>query len=236
MRINGFLGVSLIDFPGRICSIVYTSPCNFRCPFCHNPALVKMNFETLSEDDILADIYDRREFIDAVAVTGGEPVMQPDLPVFLLKIKEMGLLTKLDTNGYETDKIRPLVEKGLVDYIAMDIKTSPGMYVKAAGTEIDPDRIKKSINYIMNCGVDYEFRTTAVPGLVTEEDLKKIAHLIEGAPLYVIQQYENEMTLEPSYKKIRPYTEKQLDEFAEMMRVHVRTVKVANTKVLARSS
>ena len=223
----------MIDFPGKICSIVYTSPCNFRCPFCHNPSLVKMNFETLSEDDILADIYDRREFIDAVAVTGGEPVMQPDLPAFLLKIKEMGLLTKLDTNGYETDKIRPLVEKGFVDYIAMDIKTSPGMYVKAAGTEIDPERIKKSVNYIMNCGVDYEFRTTAVPGLVTEEDLKKIAHLIEGAPLYVIQQYENEMTLEPSYKKISPYPEKQLDEFADMMRQHVKTVKIANTRVMA---
>lgn len=233
MRINGFEGVSLIDYPGKICSIVYTSPCNFNCPFCHNPSLVTQNFNVLSEDDILADIYDRREFIDAVTVTGGEPTLQQDLPVFFSKIHDMGLLTKLDTNGYDTETVKKLVEGGLVDYIAMDIKTSPEMYTKAAGLKLDSQKIKKSLNYIMNCGIEYCFRTTAVPGLVTDEDFGAIAKLIEGAPLYIIQQYDNEMTLEPSYKKIKPYTEKQLDEFAKIMRKFVKTVKVVNVKVPA---
>lgn len=233
MRINGFEGVSLIDYPGKICSIVYTSPCNFKCPFCHNPSLVTANYDVLSGDDILADISDRREFIDAVTVTGGEPTLQPDLPEFLAKIRGMGLLTKLDTNGYELEILKKLVEGGLLDYIAMDVKTSPDMYTKAAGLAIDPAKIKKSLNYIMNCGIDYCFRTTAVPGLVNDEDFTAIAKLIEGAPLYVIQQYDNEMTLEPSYKKISPYTEKQLDRFAEIMRKFVKTVKVANVRVAA---
>jgi pyruvate formate lyase activating enzyme len=233
MRINGFEGVSLLDYPGKICSIVYTSPCNFKCPFCHNPSLVTANFEVLSGDDILADIFDRREFIDAVTVTGGEPVLQPDLPEFFSKIHAMGLLTKLDTNGYEPEILKKLVEGGLLDYIAMDIKTSPDMYPKAAGMKMDPKRIKKALNYIMNCGIDYCFRTTAVPGLVTEEDFKAIAHTIEGAPYYVIQQFDNEMPLEPSYKKIKPYTEKQLEVFADIMRKHVKAVKVVNIKVPA---
>jgi pyruvate formate lyase activating enzyme len=233
MRINGFQGVSCIDYPGKICSIVYTSPCNFRCPFCHNPSLVSINYEVLSEEDILADIYDRREFIDAVSVTGGEPVLQPDLPAFFGKIHGMGLLTKLDTNGYEPEKLKALTEAGLLDYIAMDIKTSPEMYTKAAGLKTDPERIKKSLNYIMNSGIDYEFRTTAVPGLVTEEDFLKIAHLIEGAPLYSIQQFKNELTLEPSFGKIKPYSDKKIDEFAAIIRKYVKTVKVVNLAVMA---
>lgn len=233
MRINGFEGVSLIDYPGKICSIVYTSPCNFKCPFCHNPSLVTANFDVLNEEDILADIYDRREFIDAVTVTGGEPTLQPDLPEFFSKINVMGLLKKLDTNGYDLETLKKLVEGSLLDYIAMDIKTSPDMYSKAAGLKVDPRKIKKSLNYIMNCGIDYCFRTTAVPGLVTEDDFKAIAHIIEGAPLYVIQQYDNEMPLEPSYKKIKPYTEKQLEGFADIMRKHVKKVKIANVKVAA---
>lgn len=233
MRINGFEGVSLIDYPGKICSIVYTSPCNFKCPFCHNPSLVTANFDVLSEDDILADIFDRREFIDAVTVTGGEPTLQPDLAGFFGKIHAMGLLTKLDTNGYEPDILKQLVEAGFLDYIAMDIKTCPDMYTKAAGLKVDHVKIKKSLNYIMNCGIDYCFRTTAVPGLVTEDDFKAIAHIIEGAPFYVIQQYDNEMTLEPTYKKIKPYTEEQLEEFAAIMRKHVKSVKIVNVKVTA---
>jgi pyruvate formate lyase activating enzyme len=233
MRINGFEGVSLIDYPGKICSIVYTSPCNFKCPFCHNPSLVKVNSDVLSEEDILTDIFDRREFIDAVTVTGGEPALQPDLAAFFSKIHGIGLLTKLDTNGYDPEILKKLVEGGLIDYIAMDIKTSPDMYTKAAGLKVDAGKIKKSLNYIMNCGIDYCFRTTAVPGLVTDEDFRAIAHMIEGAPLYVIQQFDNGMTLEPSYTKIKPYTEKQLDCFAEIMRQFVKTVKIVNVKVAA---
>jgi pyruvate formate lyase activating enzyme len=233
MRINGFEGVSLIDYPGKICSIVYTSPCNFKCPFCHNPSLVTQNFEVQNEDEVIRDIYDRREFIDAVTVTGGEPTLQPDLAGFFGKIRGMGLLTKLDTNGYNPEILKKLVEAGLLDYIAMDIKTCPEMYSKAAGLKVNEAIIRKSLNYIMNCGIDYCFRTTAVPGLVTEEDFHAIARLIEGAPLYIIQQYDNELTLEPSYKKIKPYPEKQLEGFAEIMRGHVRTVKIVNVPVMA---
>ncbi|HDQ26846.1 MAG TPA: anaerobic ribonucleoside-triphosphate reductase activating protein [bacterium] len=233
MRINGFTGVSLIDYPGKICSIVYTSPCNFKCPFCHNVSLITVNPDTLSEEDILEDISDRRLFIDAVTVTGGEPFMQRDLSSFLAKIKSFGLLSKVDTNGYEPGKLAKLISEGLIDYAAMDIKAPLNFYDVASGVAADTSRIKDSIDIIMNSGIDYCFRTTVVPGIIDGKSLEKIGRLIKGAKFFVIQQYENTMTLDRSYEKIKPYGEEQLAGFSRIMEKYAEKVRTANTALVS---
>jgi len=228
MIINGFEGVSLIDYPGKICSIVYTSPCNFRCPFCHNPSLVTDNAKTLNEAGILEDIFSRSGFIDAVTVTGGEPALQPDLPEFFSKIKSAGLLAKLDTNGYLFEPVERLVREGLVDYIAMDIKTAPSKYARVTGRNDAWQKVEKTLKLVMKSGIDYCFRTTAVPGLVDAADFREIAGIIRGAKLYVIQQFENDITLDKSMKKTGPYTEREIEEFFAIVKKDVKSVKQAN--------
>ena len=233
MIINGFEGVSLLDYPGKICSIVYTSPCNFKCPFCHNPSLVTENADVLSEEFVLSDILDRRNFIDAVTVTGGEPTLQAGLPSFLGKIKDMGLSTKLDTNGYRPDMLESLFRDGLVDYAAMDIKAPLHSYSAAAGLKVDTKKIEKSVGLIMEHAPDYAFRTTAVPGITGPEAFESISEMIEGAKLYVIQQFENELTLDESMKRTAPFTEKELETFAGIAAARVKKVRLANIRTPA---
>jgi pyruvate formate lyase activating enzyme len=231
MRINGFIGVSLIEFPNKISSVIYTSPCNFKCPFCHNPGLVSINDTVIDENDVLDDLKERVSFIEGVSITGGEPLLQNDLPDFLRKIKNAGLLVKIDTNGYLTEKIRMIIDAGLVDYVAMDIKTSIKKYDAATGLKIDVSKIINSIKLIMNSGVDYEFRTTAVPGVVNGDDFEEIGELIKGAKLFSIQQFENSFTLDNKFKTVQPYTEKVLRGFADTMKKYVEKVKIKNTKI-----
>lgn len=232
MRINGFTGVSLLDYPGHVTSIVYTSPCNFKCPFCHNASLVEVNNDTLLLGEILEQIKDRAGFVDAVAITGGEPTLNPGLVDFCSLIKDMKLKVKLDTNGYRPEIIKELIDEELVDYIAMDIKSSPEKYKMASGREIDFGKIKKSIELIMISGVEHEFRTTAVPGIVEKEDFEQIGKLINGADRFSIQQYDNKNTLSHVFTGIPPYPEQKLEEFAEIMKEYVKEVKILNTAVL----
>jgi pyruvate formate lyase activating enzyme len=228
MRINGFSGVSLLDYPDKICSIIFTSPCNFKCPFCHNFSLIEINENTIDEETVLFEIEKRKNFIEAVEITGGEPTLQNDLEEFLSKIKKLNLKIKIDTNGYLPEKLKNIIKTDLVDYISMDIKSSPEKYSLACGVKIDFERIKKSIEVIMNSKVEYEFRTTCVPGLVNAEDIMKIGEMINGAELYVLQQYDNKNVLFDSYKKILPYSENQIKEFMKIAEKFVKKVKVQN--------
>ncbi len=228
MRINGFAGISLIDFPGRVSSIIYTSPCNFKCPFCHNASLIEKNDNVIQDFFILSEIKKRKNFIDAVVITGGEPTLQDDLEDFLFKIKDIGLKIKLDTNGYLPEKVRKLVNKNLVDYIAMDIKSSKEKYSKACGVNINLKKILETIKIIMTSGIDYNFRTTCVPELVKKEDIGKIGEMIKGAKLYILQQYDNENVYSEEYKKIFPYSEKEIEEFAEIAKKYVEEVRINN--------
>ncbi len=233
MRINGFEGVSLIDFPGTVCSIVYTSPCNFKCPFCHNPDLISINEDTIGEPQVISEIAERAGFIAGVTITGGEPLLQEDIGLFLKILKDMKLKVKLDTNGYMPDKLKSLMDKKLVDYVAMDIKSSPDKYQFACGIKTDLSRIKESIALIKESGIDYEFRTTAVPNLVEPGDIPKIGELISGAKMFSLQQFRNTNTYDELYKKITPYTEAKLEEFAEELRLYADKVRVLNTAALA---
>jgi pyruvate formate lyase activating enzyme len=229
MQINGFEGVSLVDYPGKVCSIIYTSPCNFKCGFCHNPLLIPVNNDVMDPDAILADLAERAGFIEGVTITGGEPTLQLDLPEFAAALKSMNFLVKLDTNGYRPQALRELMDKKLLDYIAMDIKAAPDKYSAACGTKIDLGRIRESINTIMNSGVDYEFRTTVAPGFVEPDDAYKIGEMIKGAKSFSVQQFDNKTTYDTAMKSTTPYTENVIAKFAEKMREFVKEVRVLNT-------
>ncbi len=232
MRINGFIGVSLIEYPDKISSVIYTSPCNFKCPFCHNPGLVKANPDIIDENEILHDLKERASFITGVCITGGEPLLQDDLINFLLEIKSYGLLVKMDTNGYLPEKLNILVKEKLIDYVAMDIKTSLKNYNKATGINIDVSKIADSIKIVMNSEIDYEFRTTVVPGIVNENDFEEIGKLIKDAKLFSIQQFENTLTLDENFRNIKPYSEDILRKFSKIMKKYVKNVKIKNLKVM----
>lgn len=192
MKINGFQKLTLLDFPQRVACIVFTAGCNFRCPFCHNASLVTHIDDSfsISEEEIFSYLEKRKGLIDGVCITGGEPLLQPDLEQFIRKIKEMGLAVKLDTNGSFPDKLIDLVNKGLLDYVAMDIKNSKQKYMQTAGTEnLKLADIEKSVSFLLGNKVDYEFRTTVASGLHTVEDIQDIVGWIKGTPKYFLQNF-----------------------------------------------
>ena len=192
MRISGLQKLTLLDFPGHTACTVFTGGCNYRCPFCHNAELVLRPGEQpeIPEAEFFSLLQKRRGLLDGVAVTGGEPTLQPDLPEFLRRIREMGYAVKLDTNGTHPDLLKRLVAEDLVQYAAMDIKNSPGRYAETAGTE-DPqlDRIRESAAFLLEGTVPYEFRTTVVRELHRPEDLAEIGRWLQGAERYFIQCY-----------------------------------------------
>lgn len=218
MQIRGWVKTSLIDYPGKIATVLFTSGCNFRCPYCQNSELV-LHPESLPEIDP-AEIFQlltrRRGLIDGVVITGGEPTLQKGIENFLRKVKELGLATKLDTNGYRPQVLRELFERGLLDYVAVDIKTSLAKYPLAAGVPVDMRRIEESVRLIMSSGIDHEFRTTVVPGIVASEDVEEIAKLIAGAGKYILQQFRPQVTLDPHFREITPYPAETLLEMAQV--------------------
>ncbi len=222
MLIGGFQKESLIDYPGKICSIVFTVGCNFRCPYCHNSELVLpekiKNVQLYSEDYIFNYLEKRKGLIDAVEITGGEPTLQKDLPDFIKKVKSMGFLVKLDSNGTNPNMLKYLIESKLIDYVAMDVKAPLERYEEIANTKFDVNLIKESINIIMNSGLDYEFRTTAYPKLKLD-DFIGIAKLIKGAKNYYIQQFDNKSTL--ANIEIEPYSIEELQKFADAVKEFV---------------
>ena len=189
MKISGFQKLSLVDFDGHISATIFVSGCNFACPFCHNAGLVNGSEPQISESEVLEYLSKRFGLLDGVCVSGGEPTLYPDLPKFISKLKSIGYLVKLDTNGTNPEMVKYLVENKLVDYIAMDIKNSEDNYNKTIGKDYDFSKIKTTIEYIIYCGVDYEFRTTLVKSLHTFEDIQKIAKLIAGAKKYYLQKF-----------------------------------------------
>jgi pyruvate formate lyase activating enzyme len=191
MDIGGLQKVSLSDYPGQICAVVFTRGCNFRCPFCHNPELVEPGHyaPSLHEAAVFSFLEQRRGRLDAVTVTGGEPTLQPDLPRALGQLKDMGYLVKLDTNGSRPAVVEHLLREGLVDYVAMDIKGPLDKYAAITRWEGSGEEIRQSIAAIMTGRVAYEFRTTVVKSLLTPEDLLAAARLVRHARRYVLQRF-----------------------------------------------
>ena len=188
MKISGLQKVSLVDYDGQIATTIFTSGCNFACPFCHNSGLVKGTEPEIPTSEILEYLNKRKNVLTAVCISGGEPTLHRDLPDFIAKIKELGYLVKLDTNGTNLDMLKFLVENKLIDYVAMDIKNSLDNYSKTIGID-NKTNIKDTIDYLMNCGINYEFRTTIIKNYHTENDIQKIAQTISGANKYFLQKF-----------------------------------------------
>ena len=192
MNIQGYQKLTLLDFPGKMACTVFTGGCNFRCPFCHNASLVNNPLcYTSSADEVLQYLEKRQGILNGVCITGGEPLLQPDIIDYVKKIKAMGYLVKLDTNGYSPERLKELLDTGLVDYVAMDIKASKENYPKATGIDIDIERIEKSVELLKNGSIPFEFRTTVVKGIHSVNEFKLIAEWIKGTKKYFLQKYKD---------------------------------------------
>lgn len=192
MKINGFQKLTLLDFPGKTACTVFTPGCNFRCPFCHNASLVTHidNSYDMSEEDILLYLEKRKNLLDGVAITGGEPLLQNGIEDFISRVKAMGYAVKLDTNGSFPEKLIQIVEKGLADYVAMDIKNSEAKYGETVGIEnFDITPVEKSVEFLLQNKVPYEFRTTVVDKFHTVDDIQEIVCWIKGANKYFLQNF-----------------------------------------------
>jgi len=222
--IKGLQKTSLLDYPGKIVSILFFGGCNFRCPYCYNPKLVLDHDQLpdISTEEVLGHLRSRRGMLDGICATGGEPTLSGELPEILSKIKEDGFLIKVDTNGTNPDVLQDLVRGGLVDYIAMDLKASPDRYPEVVGAEVEVDDIRKSVRILLDSGVEYEFRTTVVPGLIGKDDIVAIGKWIRGARLWALQQFRPGQTLDPSYQELRPYGAGQMEEFSKLASRFVR--------------
>lgn len=196
MILGGLQKLTLIDYPGKIAATVFTVGCNFRCPFCHNPELVIVSAElergSLSEDDFFEFLKKRKGKLEGVCVTGGEPTIQAGLLVFLRKIKELGFLVKLDSNGTNPAVLEKAFSQKLVDFVAMDIKNCLENYKKTCGANVDLEKISASVELIRNSKIPYEFRTTVVPGIHTVKDFELIGKWLDGIDNFAIQKYRDE--------------------------------------------
>lgn len=220
MKIGGLQKLTLIDYPGKIAATVFTIGCNFFCPFCHNPELVdpeKIKKQpTIPENFFFDFLESRKDILEGVCITGGEPVLQQDLPEFIKKIKNLGFSVKLDTNGGSPEIIENLIKEKLVDYFAMDIKGPLEKYQKMTRREIDLGKIRKSVELIKNFP-DYEFRTTILPYFHKKEDIINIADWLKGSKKYFLQQFRPGKTLDSSFEKEKPYSSEELAEFCQII-------------------
>lgn len=221
MQIHGLQKMTLLDFPGKVACTVFFDGCNFRCPFCHNSELLGVGFPPLMDDaQLLSFLRKRQGVLDGVCITGGEPLMQKELPQLLEQIKALGYLVKLDTNGSFPELLQELIQKKLVDYVAMDIKNSPEKYAQTVGRErYDLSKVRQSAALLMSDVVDYEFRTTVVAQLHDEDSFQEIGQWIRGAKRYFLQCFvSRDSVLQPG---MDAPTEEQLQRYAEIARVFV---------------
>lgn len=227
MIIRGLQKLTLIDYPGKIACTIFTFGCNFRCRYCHNPELVFDNgTKPIEEREIFKFLSERKGFLDGVCVTGGEPTLHKDLPHFLAKIKGMSFLTKLDTNGTNPKMLKYLIDEGLLDYVAMDIKAPLEKYEKVVRAKVNEENIKRSINLIKESGINYEFRTTVVPELLNKDDILAIGRWLQGAKRFYIQQFRGIKTLDKNFVSKKPYSEEELEEFCNILKTFVEHCRV----------
>ncbi len=227
MKIGGLQKFTVTDYPGKISCIVFTIGCNFRCPFCQNSQLVTEEASQMPSEKVFEFLEKRKDQLEGVTVTGGEPLIQNGFFDFLEKVKGLGYDIKLDTNGSVPGELKRVVRKGLVDYVAMDIKAPVQEYEKACGVKVNRDKIEESIDYIL--GMDsYEFRTTAVPTIIDEKAIDQIAKRIEGAEKFYIQQFETKNTLDGDYSDLESFPEKKLKKFKEIAERYVQSCEVRN--------
>jgi len=236
MLICGLQRLSLLDFPGKLAATIFTGGCNLRCPFCHNALLVTRVPESviLTEREVFAFLEKRRGILDGVCITGGEPLLQNDLRDFILGIRKLGFLIKLDTNGTFPEKLYPLISDGLIDYVALDIKNSPEKYPLTVGLPaFDPTPVFQSAAMLMNGSVPYEFRTTLVRGLHSREDIENIGALLNGAKNFYLQNFEDSGDLvgfadSGAQTGLSGFSAAELEEFKRILEKYAASVSIRN--------
>ena len=224
MKICGLQKLTLLDYPEKVACTVFTGGCNLRCPFCHNASLVTgaSDAEEIPDKELFAFLKKRRGLLDGVCVTGGEPLLQPGLENFLRRVRELGYLVKLDTNGCFPDRLKALAGKGLIDFVAMDVKSSPEHYAEAVGrTGFDVSPVRESVEFLLSGRVDYEFRTTVVRGLHDEDILRGTALFIKGAKRYFLQKFVDSGDLIGS--GFSAFSDREMKEFLKVVSPYVKT-------------
>ena len=229
MLISGLQKMTLLDYPGLVACTVFTGGCNFRCPFCHNASLVLPEALQASDggvETVLSFLKKRQGLLDGVAVTGGEPLLHADMADFLREVKALGFRVKLDTNGTFPDRLISLVDQGLVDRVAMDIKNDPALYAKTVGLEtMDMASVTKSKDFLLSGAVEYEFRTTVVKGLHTRESLQEAARWIEGAKEYYLQQFKDSGDV-IAIEGLSAFSAEEMHALADAVRPYLPSVQV----------
>lgn len=227
MNIYGFNKTTLLDYPGKLAATVFLGGCNFRCPYCHNSDLVFLpeSAEQIDESTVLKVLSTRRAILEGVCISGGEPTLSHDLERFILEIKNLGYLIKLDTNGSNPNTIKDLVKYDLIDYVAMDIKNTKNKYMLTSGyNHINLSSISESVDFLLSSLIDYEFRTTVVKELHTPSDLLGIGEWIKGAKAYYLQSYEDrETVISPGFSS---YSKEEMHEFLIMLAPYAQTVQL----------
>lgn len=227
MKINGLNKTTLLDYPEHLAATIFTGGCNFRCPFCHNAGLVLETGKqpVIPEEEVISFLQKRKGILAGVCITGGEPTLQSDLKDFIRQVKEMGYLVKLDTNGYRSDVLKELLEEGLLDYVAMDIKTSPERYPVLTGVgKVDTDVICESVKLLQSNNIPYEFRTTVVKELHSKEDFVRIADWLAGSRTLYLQAYrDSENVIQSGYSGC---TREEMEEYAQILRKTISKVEI----------
>lgn len=216
MFFGGLQKTTLVDYPGKVAATVFTVGCNFRCPYCHNPELVLPDLikkqPQISEEEVINFLSERQGLLEGLCITGGEPTLHQDLINFLEKVKTLGYSIKLDSNGSQPQVLKEIFHKKLIDYIAMDVKTIPQKYHLVTLNQVPAENILESINLIKESGIDYEFRTTVAPEIVTKEDIFQIVELIKPARAYFLQPFKGIKTLDPRFAQLKGISEEELKE------------------------
>lgn len=219
MNIGGFQKTSLLDYPDLISAIVWTVGCNFRCPFCYNKDLVLGKVENIVEEEVLSFLNKRKGLLEGLVISGGEPLLQNDIVQFCEKVKKIGYLIKIDTNGIYPEVLQELIDKKLVDYIAMDIKAPKEKYNDLTETKTDIKKIEKSIDIIKKSAPDYEFKTTFIPALLKKEDIIEIAKWLKGAKKFYLQQFKSNVPLiSNKLELVAPYSKEEILDTLEKIK------------------
>lgn len=228
VKIKGLEKFAPKDFPGYISSTVFLGGCNFRCPYCHNADLV-LRPESLPSfplDYFLSFLDARRNWLEGVCISGGEPLLDQELRKFLELLKERNLLVKIDTNGSFPSRLKDLVQARLVDFVAMDVKAPLERYQEVTRSNIQEEDIRQSIEIVQSSGLEYLFRTTVIPGLIEGEDIEKISELLSGAKSFQLQQFSPINTLDAQYLEKKPFAKGVIQEFARMAKAHFQEVRI----------
>lgn len=223
MSVKGFQGTSLLDFPGRIASLVFLGGCNLTCPFCHNPPLVLTpdDYPDIEVDALLDDLQQRRQFIDGVVFSGGEPTVDPMLLDLAAEVKALGLLIKVDTNGLAPKVLERLLERNLLDYLAIDLKTSLVRYPDLHDRPVNGNKLLRSVQIAMTAPIELEFRTTCVPGWVDESVIREWGEVISGASAWAVQQYHPEHALDGLMRETASLPRQEIQTLAEIAEKYV---------------